>query len=427
MQVRLSSFLFAILNLTGKKKMKQKRFSKLGKLLPALITGGAGNDPSGIATYVLSGAVFGFTQIWLMLLAIPMLVSVQSLCSRLGIVTKKGLSTLIKNQFGAKTNAVVSVSLIVVNILTLSADAVTVAYMLAKIIGGNPLFWLLGLLTVVWYISVFHSFKILSRFLLLCLVAFLAYIPAAWMSGVSLSDLTSNIIPHFDWFTENYAVSALALLGTTISPYMLFWQVVEENEGRHYAREMDTELKDEDRTVFPGYLFSQIITVLIITVAAATLHKNGIQIKDLLDAAASLEVVAGKYSQLLFGIGVIGAGLLALPVLTGSAAYVAAESLGIKKIGLNRKPHVAKKFYLLYSIFIFSPLLLFFTKVDPLKALYYSQVLAGVITPLVLFFVIMLGRSKSLLGERTSGFFDNAGAIFTFVLMVGATLLSVLI
>jgi Mn2+/Fe2+ NRAMP family transporter len=325
--------------LVSKNKMKN-RFLKFKKLIPAIITGGAGNDPSGIATYVLSGAVFGLTQVWLMVLALPMLVAVQSLCSRLGIVTKTGLSTLIKSNYGWSANILVSSALIIVNILTLSADAVTVAHLLSEIIGGSSFLWLLGLLSVVWYVSVFYSFKVLSRFLLVCVLAFLAYFPAAWLSGVNFSSLITSTIPNASWFTEHYVVSALALLGTTISPYMLFWQVVEENEGRHIASKIDSELKDEDKTVFPGFLFSQVVTILIMIVAAATLHKNGIVIKDILDAASSLEIVAGKYSQILFAVGVIGAGLLALPVLAGSASYVACESSGIKKYGLNKKPRV---------------------------------------------------------------------------------------
>ncbi len=405
--------------------MKTRKIKKLLKRsIPGLITGGADNDPAGIATYSISGAAFGFSQLWVMLLATPMLIAVQSMCAKLGDVQRKGLSVILREQFSPVISWVATGILIISNVFTIGADILAMSAALELVTHIHLSYWVLPVTILVWYLVLFQDYKKIRKFLLVMLLFFLAYIVAAVLAKPDWPlVLKSLIIPSFKGLSNSYYVAAVGILGTTITPYLFFWQVKEEIEDNPTRKQALSDADREDEVLAPGFIFSQIITVFIIIATAATLFHSGINIETASDAARALEPIAGHFASLLFAAGIIGAGLLALPVLSASTAYVVSETAGWRHDSLNNKIRSAKGFYAVITLSLLAGVAIMILGVSPIKALYYSQVLAGLLAPFLLVLILILANREKVMGEYRNGWFDNFFGTLAIVVMLAAGVL----
>jgi NRAMP (natural resistance-associated macrophage protein)-like metal ion transporter len=398
--------------------------AKFKRLIPGIITGGADNDPSGIATYSISGASFGFSQLWLMMLATPTLIAVQSMCAKLGNVHRKGLSVILRDFYSKPVSFGATAVLIIANVVTIGADIVAMGAALELVTHISLKYWVLPITLFIWYIVLFKNFRVIAKFLLVMVLFFFAYIAAAFLAQPDWSEIFRQTFwPAFRQFDRNYYVTAVAILGTTITPYLFFWQVKEEVEEHKTAQAAQSEARVEDRAVAPGLIFSQTVTFFIITATGATLHQRGISVQTAADAAAALAPVAGRAAELLFAIGIIGAGLLALPVLSASTAYVVAETAGWKRDSLSNQIHRAKGFYAVITLSLLAGVAVLISGIDPVRALYYSQILAGILAPFLLLLILVLSNSPKAMGEFRNGWFDNFFGTLAVVLMFGAGIL----
>lgn len=396
---------------------KIKRFFK--KAAPGIITGSADNDPAGIATYSISGAAFGFSQLWLMVLATPMLIAVQSMAARLGNVARKGLSLILRQEFSFPISALAAVILVVANVFTIGADILAMASALQLITGAALKFWVLPITILVWYIVLFENYKKIAKFLLVMAAFFLTYVLAAFLAKPDWGEVFRQMLwPRLAGLNSAYFVAAVGILGTTITPYLFFWQVKEEVEEHKTAAQAKAEAAHEDKLNAPGFIFSQIITIFIMIAAGATLFAKGMSIETAADAALALEPAAGHFASVLFAVGILGSGLLALPVLSASTAYVVAETAGWRHDSLSNKIHTAKGFYAVITLSLLSGVAIMVFGVSPIKALYYSQVLAGLLAPFLLVLILILCNRQSLMGEFRNGWFDNFFGTLAVVIML---------
>ncbi len=392
--------------------------------IPGIITGGADNDPAGIATYSISGASFGFGQLWLMVLATPMLIAIQGMCARIGNVKRKGLTLILREHFSPRVAWLATIILIVSNVFTIGADIVAMSAALELITDVSLKFWILPVTLLIWYIVLFKNYKTLAKFLLVMVLFFASYILAAFLARPDWLAVARHLVwPGAGSFTRDYFIAAVAIMGTTITPYLFFWQVKEEVEERKPAAQALREAKREDRVNAPGFIFSQVITLFIIIATGATLHQQGISIATAADAARALAPIAGSGASLLFALGIIGAGLLALPVLSASTAYVVAEAAGWKHDSLNNKVHTAKGFYAVITLSLLAGVLLYIVGLDPIKALFYSQVLAGALAPFLLILIMIIANKREVMQDFRNGWFDNFFGTLAIVVMLTASVL----
>lgn len=404
--------------------MSLKKFKQnLKKYIPALITGGADNDPSGIATYSISGARFGFGQLWLMVLATPMLVAVQGMCSRLADVRRQGLSHILKEEFGVLVAWISAGIIIVANTVTIGADILAVSLAFELITGIGLKYWVLPITIIIWYVVLFKDYKTISKYLAWLLVFFVFYAVAAILAGPNWGLVLKNMfVPNLTGVGREYYIAAVAVLGTTITPYLFFWQVKEQLEEKKTVAAALKDAPHEDRINAPGFIFSQSITIFIMIAAALSLS-SGDGIKTAADAARALEPVAGRFATIIFSLGIIGAGLLAIPVLAVSTATVVAETVGFKHEGLSNKIKSAKGFYAVITLSLLAGAAILIIGIDPLSALYYSQVLAGVLAPFLILLILIVCNRRRVMGEYSNGWFDNFFGTLAFIVMLGTSIL----
>ncbi len=383
--------------------------------LPGIVTGGADDDPSSVSTYSIVGATTGFSQLWLLLISTPLLISIQRMSARIGDVTRKGIITLIKENYSRKTAFFCVIALIAANLLTLCADIVGMAAGFQLLTGKNYLYFIIPVIILIWYIIVFDNYKHIARYFF-------------WFSGILLTYVISTILIKPDWLaifkatffphiklSIGYIFGALALLGATFSPYVLFWQTEEEIEERHDAN----CIKKTDRAVSFGFIFSNLIAFFIMVASASVILDNSINLLTIKEIAQALAPIAGSWAPKLFGLGLIGSGILAIPILASSCAYAIAEFFKWPE-GLNKKPGRAKGFY---GVITFSFLLCLLTLVfrpNPIKIMFFSQVIVGFIAPILIFFILRLAGSKKIMGSCRSGRLSLVAGWLTIAILVAS-------
>ena len=377
------------------------------RAVPSIITGAADNDPSGISTYSIIGAQFGYRLNWLMILATPMLIAVEAMCARLSDVTRKGLTALIKIHFPPWVVFFAISSLSIANIATIGADLSAMSEVMGLIFGTESFIYIILVVVAIWFIVFFGNFRLIQKYLLWLLFFLFSYIFAAFLSKPDWGQvLRETFFPTFR-FDFGFFAAATALLGTTISPYLFFWESSEEVESRQPRYRLLKKASREDAIVAPGFIASNIISMFIMIATGTVLFSNGVvDIKDAAQAAQALEPFAGPFAKYIFAIGILGAGFLAVPVLATTTAYAIAEAFGWRD-SLSDKLSKAKGFYTVILFSIIIGMSISFIGIDPIKALFYSQVLVGILTPFLLLLILLLANNKRLLGEHTNGWFDN--------------------
>lgn len=406
------------------------RFSKIfGKLGPGFVTGAADDDPSGIATYSIAGAQFGYGMLWLVLFLVPAMVAIQEMCGRIGMLTGKGLAGVIK-QFYSKKILWFSVSLLMVaNVINIGADLGIMAASLQMLFGKEFYFWLALSAVVMVLLEITVPYKKYSLYLKWFAMMLLVYVVTAFMSQQDWGQVFSALfIPQIQ-LNMAYIMTMVGFLGTTISPYLFFWQAseeVEEEVAGGVISDFNNKPKVKERWITAmkndtkiGMAFSNMITFFIILTTASTLNKNGILTVDSPQAAASaLRPLAGDYAYVLFALGVIGIGLQSIPVLAGSVAYAFSDALGLKE-GLSKKFIEAKGFYLIIAMATLVGVLINLLGVNVMSALYYAAIINGVMAVPLILIIIRLADDKRVVGVHVSSRWSRSvgWVIFTFMLL----------
>ena len=389
----------------SKRGRVRKFFSDLG---PGLITGAADDDPSGISTYSVTGASFGYSQLWTALFSFPLMVAVQLMCARLGLVTGNGLAGVIRTRYPRSVLWGACSLLIVANVINIGADLGGMADATEMMTGISSLFWTpvytALILSFLFWFSYRHIAKI---FKWLTLVLF-SYVLTAFLVKPDLNAIISaTFIPRIEW-SATYLATFVGILGTTISPYLFFWQAAQEVEeersnGLEQRRDATSlELKQSRTDVVTGMFFSNFVMYFIILTTAATLHARGqTRITTAQQAAEALRPLAGNGAYLLFTLGLIGTGMLAVPVLAGSCAYAVAEAQNWRG-SLEDKPRLAPRFYLVLAVSMIVGLALDFAGFDAVEMLFWSAVINGVLAPPLIVLVALLTGDEKVMGEHVN-------------------------
>jgi NRAMP (natural resistance-associated macrophage protein)-like metal ion transporter len=383
-------------------------FAELG---PGIITGAADDDPSGISTYSVTGAAFGYTPLWTALFSFPLMVAVQLMCARLGMVTGRGLAGVLRHNYPRWVLWSACFLLIVANVVNIGADLGGMAEATAMVTHMSAFIWLPLYAGIIISLLFWTSYSHIARiFKWLTLVLF-AYIIAAFLARPDWSlVLRSTFVPRVQW-TSAYLATFVGLLGTTISPYLFFWQSSQEvEEERKIGRRTvgrrkgatDEELRRSRTDVVTGMLFSNVVMYFIILTTAATLHAHGqTSVTSAQEAAEALKPLAGNGAYLLFTLGIIGTGMLGVPVLAGAAAYAIAEARSWRG-SLDDKPHLSKKFYGVMLVAMIIGLSLDYAGINAVKMLFWSAVLNGVLAPPLIALIVLATSNKKIMGQRVN-------------------------
>ncbi len=365
---------------------------------PGLITGGADNDPAGIATYSVVGAQSGYAQNWLLLLSTPLLIVVQQMCARVGNVTKTDLATAIRTHYGHKIAATAVLLAVIANVITIGADLLMMASVTSLITGIRFTYFIVPYAALIAYVTIFANYKTFSRYLLWLVAVFATYIIAAFLARPDWPAVLRQTVWPDIHPSAAYFLGAVGLLGTTITPYLFFWQTSGEVEERRGVQSIARTNLD----VSAGMIWSNVTAFFIIVATGSTLYVHHITIQTAADAARALQPFAGRYDKYLFSVGIIGGGLLAIPVLAASTAYSVGGLFGWRR-SLTRHVNNAPQFYLVLGVAILIGVQLAVSNVNPIQALFYSQVLDGLVAPVLVVLLLLLTSSRKVMGDFANG------------------------
>jgi Mn2+/Fe2+ NRAMP family transporter len=408
--------------------------SYLATLGPGLITGASDDDPSGIGTYSTVGAAYGLTFSWLALYLLPMMTAVQETSARIGIVTGRGLTGAISERYGRRVLYPLVVLLLVANTFNVGADIAAMASSVQLLVPVSFYVAAIGLTLLMLGLEIFVSYRRYARVLKWLTVSLLAYVVTAFIVRPDwLAVLRSVAIPRIE-LNATFIAAMVAVMGTTISPYLFFWQTSEEVEEEQEKREdlpahhrlaMGHEIKAMRRDTVTGMSVANIVFLFIIITTATVLFRNGFtNIQSAQQAAAVLKPLAGRFAALLFTAGILGTGLLAVPVLSGSSAYALAELFRWNE-GLSKRYSKARGFYGIIIASMVVGLAITALGVNPIRALYYAAILNGVTAPVLMFFIFRIGRDKGVMRGFTNPRWVNIWGTIATVLMGAAAIVLV--
>jgi len=412
-------------------EIPKRLFSKIKNLFgPGLITGASDDDPSGIATYSQAGAAFGLNTLWTAVFTFPLMAALQEMCARIGLVTKKGLIGTIKTYYPkwlVVFIVVISFSAIVLNIGADLAGMGAVANLLFPAIPSTVFSTLIGIL-ISYYIVVLPYAKIAFYLKWLCL-SLVCYIIVPFLTEQQWAKIIkATFMPHMI-LDHHYILIIIGILGTTISPYLFFWQTsIEVEEVRERKLVVDKKIFHGMRNdIKIGIFFSNLVFYFIILSTGTVLHDSGIkQIETVDQAALALRPLAGELTYLLFAVGVLGTGMLAIPVLAGSVSYMVSEAFDLEE-GLNKKFHEAKGFYMIMIVSIFIAMSINFMGFSPVKALVATAIIYGLTSPLIIFVILLVSNNKKIMGEHCNSNMSNFFGATALIIMICAGLLLLII
>jgi NRAMP (natural resistance-associated macrophage protein)-like metal ion transporter len=413
------------------------RVKKISKSVgPGLITGAADDDPSGIATYSQTGAQFGYGQLWTVIFMLPLVTAIQEACARIGAVTGKGIATVIKEHYSKKVLYIAVFLVLIANTINIGADIGAMAAAAGLIIPLPFVLLTLFFTILILVLEIFVSYKNYAKMLKWLALALFSYVLTVFIVKEPWGEIfRATFVPHFE-FTFAFLFIITGVLGTTISPYMFFWEASEEVEEErrknmihngkpHVTKSFMKSIRFDNAL---GMISSQVATWCIIVVAATVLHKNGVtSINTAADAARALEPLvqtfpyAGFLAKAIFAIGVIGLGLLAVPVLSASASYAISEAFSWRE-GLNQKFKRAHGFYGVITVATLVGLMINFIGIDPVQALVITAVINGVIAVPLIFLIAKIASNEKIMGEYKSSKLSNTLVWLTFFLMAAAVL-----
>jgi NRAMP (natural resistance-associated macrophage protein)-like metal ion transporter len=402
---------------------------------PSLITGASDDDPSGIATYSQAGAKFGLGMLWLAIFQYPLMTAIQEMCARIGLATGDGIAGIMRRKYSKKFVFPLVSLLIVANTINIGADIGAMAASVRLVFPQIPIIdvtvSLAAFILAAEILVPYERYVRILKYLTLSLFAYV--ITAIIVGGNAVQIFLSSIIPHVE-FTKEYAMMFVAIFGTTILPYLFFWQASEESEedvAKHKIKEIRQgkpktsrkEVKIMRMDVAVGMAFSVLIMSSIVVTTAGSLHAKGItDISSAQKGAKALQPLvktfpySGEIAKVIFALGIIGTGLLAVPVLAGSSAYAISDTFSWKQ-GLGKKFKQAKPFYLVIAVSTIIGLGIDFVNIDPIKALIYTAVINGITAVPILFVILKIANDKKILEDKTNSLASNVLGWLTFLIM----------
>jgi NRAMP (natural resistance-associated macrophage protein)-like metal ion transporter len=389
-----------------------RRKSFLARLGPGLITGAADDDPSGIGTYSQVGAQFGYGLSWSLLFSLPFMTVIQDVSAQIGSVTGRGIAANLRRHYPRPLLWAAVSLLLIANVINLGADLSAMGAVMELLFGGKVVAYTIGFGLLCLLLEIFLNYSQYAAGLKFTTLSLFAYVAVVFTVHVPWSQaLQAVLIPHIEW-TAAFATGLVAILGTTISPYLFFWQAAQEieEERRHHAKPLyvapkkaGAEMTRIRQDTLIGMTFSNVVAIFIVFAAAATLNVRGVTtIETAAQAAQALEPVAGRFAFVLFAFGIIGTGLLAVPVLAGSAAYAVSEMLG-RPASLDAKPLNARLFYGTIAATTLAGALMQSVGVNPVRALYWSAVVNGVLAAPLMAIMMLIVTNPKAMGHLTLG------------------------
>jgi NRAMP (natural resistance-associated macrophage protein)-like metal ion transporter len=409
------------------------RFLKV--LGPGFITGASDDDPSGIGTYAQAGASLGFATLWTAIVTFPLMTSVQFICGKVGMVSGMGLAGVLRKYYSRKLLYPVVLGLVVANTINAGTDIGAIAAAI-NLLAPIPIIAMIVPITlIILALQIWGSYRLIAKIFKWLTLALFAYIGSAFYARPDIGEvLRGTFIPTFS-FNSTFLTVLVAILGTTISPYLFFWQASQEVEeeidkGRTTLKERKgatkKELKYAAWDTIIGMFFSNIVMYFIILATAATLFKAGkTNIESATEAAQALRPLAGDAAYFLLALGLIGSGFLAVPILTGSSAYAVSEAFGWK-YGLDKKPERAKQFYAMIGVSTLIGMLINFIGINPIKALFWTAVINGLLAPPLLVVIMLVANNKKVMGNKVNGVWTNVLGWTTAVVMFAAAIALIL-
>ena len=402
------------------------RFRELG---PGLITGAADDDPSGIATYSQAGAAFGYGMLWTALVSLPLMAAVQLMCARIGIVARSGLAAVLREHYSKWVLWFACLLLLVANTVNIAADLGGMAAATVLLTGGRSLWFVPVYTALVLALLIFASYERMTKVLKWLTLALFAYVLAGFLARPDwLGVLAGTLRPRIQ-LDRDYLLTFVAILGTTISPYLFFWQAAQNAEQDEHLmqrivgrprRALQRELRSAKRDVYTGMFVSNLIMYFIILTVGATLHRAGLtDVQTAEEAARALRPIAGPAAALLFTAGLVGTGLLGVPVLAGSAAYAVAEAAAWRR-GMDEKVHNARNFYAVIAVAMIVGMALTFARFNAIKLLFWSAVLNGLLAPPLIVIILVVCNNAKVMGAQRNGRGLNALGVLAAALMSAA-------
>ena len=403
-----------------------KIFAVLG---PGVITGAADDDPSGISTYSVAGAAYGYATLWIALLTFPLMSAVQLMCARLGMVTGQGLAAAVRANYPRWVLWGACSILVVANVINIGADLGGMAEATELITGIRPLVWIPFYALLILGLLIWTSYKLIARIFKWMTLVLFAYVLTSFFAHVDWKQaLRVTLVPHLEW-SRGFLAVLVGILGTTISPYLFFWQAAEEVEEEHAKGKTTVaqrkgattkELRDARMDTVVGMFFSNFIMYFIILTTGATLHAHGqTNITTAREAAEALRPFAGNGAYFLFTLGLIGTGMLGVPVLVGSSAYAVAEGANWRG-SMSDRPKKARAFYGVMAVAMVLGLALNYLGLNAVKMLFWSAVINGLLAPPLILLVILLTSSHKVMGEHVNSPVLRYLGWATFVMMTAA-------
>ncbi len=399
--------------------------SKLHQLLrllgPGFLSGMAGNDATALTTYAIDGARAGYGHLWLMLLATPMYQAVQFSCAKIGRITQKGLSDILREHYGLWVALLATLVLVIANVALIAGDLVAIGSGLDLITGLPWVWFVIPVAALLWYLTVYHNFESIIKLFSILSLAFVTYLITAVFSDPNWGVvLVHTFVPHVS-FDFSSLSSAVALLGATISPYSMFWQVHGEKEQQR-AGSLTRQMRSAALDIGSGVISGNLVAYFVIVTTAATLFTHHQSINTAADAAQALEPLLGPFAKYLFAIGLIGAGFIAIPVLLASTSYAVAGAFGWPS-GLSQKLWQCKEFYLILTGTLVVGVVVALLHFNPIQLIFYANVLVGVLAPILVIYVMMVGNNRTIMQNKPLGLVTNLFLVVTVVVLVAADLL----
>ncbi len=399
---------------------------------PGIITGAADDDPSGILTYLQSGFLYGFKILWLSFLALPFMVSVQEMAGRIGYVTDKGLIKIIKDHYSKILLYFIAVISIVVITMNIGADLLAVGTVLENIFPLSRLFWVPFSALIIISFTVFLSYPKFAKVLKWLTLSLLFYVATALYIKLDWGEvLKATVMPYFS-FDKNFIMLVAAFFGTTISPYLFFWQADEEVEDRDEVKKerklkrfivTKNELKHLKKDTALGMVFSEAITwFIIVSAGGLSLLKGPQVIMNFEQASGVLKPLLGQWAFFIFSLGIVGTGLLAIPVLAGSIGYMMSEIFNWSE-GIDKTWREARGFYSVIVLATISGVVMMILGIDPIAALIYTAVFYTIITPPIIYVILKIANNKKIMGDKRNGRLAN---IFGYATLVVASAVAII-
>ncbi|HET9919700.1 MAG TPA: divalent metal cation transporter [Ktedonobacteraceae bacterium] len=406
-------------------KQKQPSQNKIVRFLrnigPGFLGGMAGNDATAVATYSIDGARVGFSHLWLMLLSTPMYFSVQFACAEIGRITQEGFGDILRESYGRWVAALAALVLVLANTALVAGNLVAVGSGLQLITGISWVWFVVPIAVILWYITVFRNFRTIEKIFTVLSLAFVTYIVTAIFSHANWGAVfVSTFVPKVSFNFADIS-AAVALLGATISPYTMYWQVKGESEERRVGTFLQ-KLREAAGDIATGVISGNLVSYFIIITAAATLFTHHKSIQTAADAAQALQPLLGPFAKYLFAVGLIGAGVVAIPVMLASTSYGVSDIFAWP-CGLSEKPSRAKGFYIVLSLALLASLGLALLRIDPITLIFYANVLVGVLSPIMIVFLVMIGNNRKIMRGKRLSWPINVLLVLAALVMFSAAIL----